>query len=137
MESEISSSEVLSVRLLETLTVMTPISTESSASGWQRLAVVDLGSASPAVSRRELQMTISPIPYVGIKSLAQEVVADGFRFDLRYCSALSTDGVFVQLISSTAHSGTSCASQTYMSRRTRLCDTVGTDRTTKCSPRLL
>ena len=43
MESEISSSEVLSVRLLETLTLMTPISTESSASGWQRLAVVDLG----------------------------------------------------------------------------------------------
>ena len=45
MEAEISSSEVLSVTtLLETLTVMTPISTESSASGWQRLAVVDLGS---------------------------------------------------------------------------------------------
>ena len=30
MESEISSSEVLSVRLLETLTVMTPISTAKS-----------------------------------------------------------------------------------------------------------
>ena len=76
MESEISSSEVLSVRLLETLTLMTPISTESSASGWQRLAVVDLG------------MTISPIPCIGIKSLAEEVVAYGFRFDLRYFSAL-------------------------------------------------
>ena len=62
MESEISSSEVLFVRLLETLTMMTPISTESSASGWQRLAVVDLGT--------------------------EEVVACGFRFDLRYFSTL-------------------------------------------------
>ena len=37
--------------------------------------------------------------------------AYGFPLDLRYFSAKSTDGVFVQLISSTAQSGTSCASQ--------------------------
>ena len=39
-------------------------------------------------SRRELQTTISPIPCIGMKSLAEEVVADGFRLDLRYFSIL-------------------------------------------------
>ena len=38
-------------RLLETLIFMTPISTESSASGWQRLAVVDLAADGESCSR--------------------------------------------------------------------------------------
>ena len=56
--------------------------------------------------------TISPVEYKSLKSLTEEVVARTFRFDLRYFLTISTDGVSVQLISSTAHLGTSCASQT-------------------------